>query len=89
MSKEFEEIVLKKLENLELGLKDTNKIVKSLDKRIGNVEIEFKDTNEVVKYVNQNFTKFDYEINKKSIFYLIHILLVKKKMKFIQKILFL
>ena len=111
MSKEFEEIVLRKLDNLEAGLKDNNQRLGSLEtevkdtkqglqqlsketnqrlekleveakdtnqrlgkleveakdtnQRLGKLEIEVKDTGEVVKYLNNNFTKFDFEINKK------------------------
>ncbi len=110
MSKEFEEIVLKKLEkldtleakfnNLETEVGNLNSEVgglktevgnlnsevgglktevgnlnaevgsiktelKDTNKRLGNLEIEVKDTGEVVNFLNQNFTKFDYEINRK------------------------
>ena len=110
MSKEFEEIVLKKLDILEekvgkldileakfnnletevgslktgvsgletevsslkTGVSGLETEVSSLktelretNKRLGNLEMEVKDTGEVVNYLNQNFTKFDYEINKK------------------------
>ena len=83
MSKEFEAIVLNKLENLELEIKNTNSELKNLaentDQRLENLEIgqkninqrlgiletEVKDTGEVVKYLNNNFTRFDFEINKK------------------------
>ena len=58
MSKEFEAIVLNKLENLEIGQKNINQ-------RLGILETEVKDTGEVVKYLNNNFTRFDFEINKK------------------------
>ena len=100
MSKEFEEIVLKKLEKLDTldeRTKNTDKVIeeiilkklekldtleakfnnletevgslkaelKDTNKRLGNLEMEVKDTGEVVNYLNQNFTKFDYEINRK------------------------
>ena len=79
MSKEFEEIVLKKLDNLEtevVGLKtevgslNTEVVglkteVGSLKTRVGNLEIEVKETQEVVLDLRNNFAKFDYEINKK------------------------
>lgn len=72
MSKEFEEIVLKKLDNLETevcGLKtDVGSLrtgMKSLETKVGNLEIEVKDTQEVVLELRNNFAKFDYEINKK------------------------
>lgn len=93
MSEKFEEIVLKKLDNLEtkfdsletevsdlktevgslktsvggieteVGSLKTE--IKDTNKRLANLEMEVKDTGEVVNYLNQNFTKFDYEINKK------------------------
>ena len=68
MSKEFEEIVLKKLEKLDTIEKEVGSLkttVGSLKTAVGNLEIEVKETQEVVKYLNQNFTKFDYEMNKK------------------------
>ena len=72
MSKEFEEIILKKLETIEIEVKDNKQLlrnlttkVESINQRLGNLEIEVKDTGEVVKYLNQNFTKFDFEINNK------------------------
>ena len=72
MSKEFEEIVLKKLDNLGDGLKyNTQRLgnleieVKGNSQWLGNLEKEVKGTGEVVNYLNQRFTKFDYEINKK------------------------
>ena len=37
----------------------------NVEQRLGKLEMEVKDTGEVVNYLNQNFTKFDYEINKK------------------------
>ena len=111
MSKEFEEIVLKKLEKLDVleqNMRDTDNVIKSdilekleklnvleqnmrdtdnvikneilnklekLDvlekemkdnnKRLNNFELELKDTQEIVINLNQNFVKFDHEINKK------------------------
>ena len=47
MSKEFEEIVLKKLEKLDV------------------LEREVKTNQESIKKLNDNFTVFDFEINKK------------------------
>ena len=47
-----------RLENLEIGQKNINQ-------RLGILETEVKDTGEVVKYLNNNFTRFDFEINKK------------------------
>ena len=58
MSKKFEEIVLEKLESLENGMKDSNQKLSYLD-------TEVKDATEVIKYLNNNFTKFDFEINTK------------------------
>ena len=54
MSKEFEEIVLKKLEKLD-----------ALENRMENFELELKDTKYTIKKLNDNFTIFDFEINKK------------------------
>ena len=72
MSKEFEKIVLEKLEVLDERTKvDSQKLgnleieVKANSKKLSNLEIELKDTQEIVKKLNQDFTKFDYEINKK------------------------
>lgn len=48
----------KKIGNLETE-------VKANSQKLGNLEIELKDTQEIVKKLNQDFTKFDYEINKK------------------------
>ena len=68
MSKEFEEIVLKKLEKLDMIETEVGSLkaeVGSLKTTVGKLEMEVKDTGEVVNYLNQRFTKFDYEINKK------------------------
>ena len=65
MSKEFEEIVLKKLDNLVTEVKDTKQELKHTNERLGNLEIEVKDTEEVVLDIRQRLAKFDYEINKK------------------------
>lgn len=98
MSKEFEEIVLKKLEKLDvledkvenvilekleaLDKKTTNtdkviqdNVLKKLDTlevkfdnletEVGSLKAEVKDTQEVVKNLNNQFTVFDFEINKK------------------------
>ena len=68
MSKEFEEIVLKKLEkldNLEVQVENLGKEVRSLKTTAGKLETEVRDTGEVVNYLNQNFTKFDHEMNTK------------------------
>ena len=62
MSKEFEEIVLKKLEKLDvLEDKVENVILKKLDV----LEAEVKSNQEGIKKLNDNFTVFDFEINKK------------------------
>ena len=80
MSKEFEEIVLKKLDTLENKTTNTDKVMqeivlKKLDtfekqmqdnnKRLENVELELKVTQESLNNLNNNFTVFDFEINKK------------------------
>ena len=107
MSKEFEELVLKKLDNLgtevsglsikvEANTKKLDKLesnvsnlqtevngfktevnslktevnslkteVNGLKTQVGNLSIEVKETGDVVQYLNQNFTKFDFEINQK------------------------
>lgn len=76
MSKEFEEIVLRKLEVLEettqntaerLGVLEetTQKMQKENAKKFGEIEIELRDTREIVKSLSENFARFDYEINKK------------------------
>ena len=61
MSKEFEELVLKKLEKLDV-----------LDKRTLNLEEKYIDTDKTLKEIstelqnlNNKFTVFDYEINRK------------------------
>ena len=61
-----------RFEKLEVELKDTKQglenlvtVVKKTNQKLGNLEIEVKDTGEVVKYLNQNFTRFDFEINEK------------------------
>ncbi len=51
MSKEFEEIVLKKLDALEM--------------KTDVLEKEISGTNKVVREIQQDFAKFDYEINTK------------------------
>lgn len=71
MSKEFEEIVLKKLDVLDertqkmkIEMGDLKQEMKDINLRLGKLEIEVKDMDEVINYHNQSFTKFDYEINK-------------------------
>ena len=39
--------------------------MKDNNKRLSNFELELKDTQEIVINLNQNFVKFDHEINKK------------------------
>ena len=62
MSKEFEELVLKKLEKLDSTEKLIQEVVlpklNNTDKAIKEISIEVKD-------LNNKFTVFDYEINKK------------------------
>ena len=58
MSKEFEEIVLKKLDTLEKELKINQEEIKT-------VHNELKETQENVKDLNNRFTVFDFEINQK------------------------
>jgi len=73
MSKEFEEIVLKKLEVLENQTCKTDKVIEkvilkkldALDERTRNTDKELKATQESIKKLNDNFTVFDFEINKK------------------------
>lgn len=71
MSKEFEELVLKKLDNTENVL--NNVVIKRLDntdkliqdvviKRLDNMERTFSSE---IKTLNNKFTVFDYEINNK------------------------
>ena len=59
MSKEFEELVLKKLGNLEVNVKDTNQ-------RLGKLETEVKDTKNNLKdlstNVNQRLGKLEVEV---------------------------
>jgi len=88
MSKEFEEIVLKKLDILEAKTNKTDKaieevILKKLDilevktsktdkvieevvlKKLDSLENEVKSNQESIKKLNDNFTVFDFEINRK------------------------
>ena len=72
MSKEFEEVVLKKLDELSTELKDTNQRLVKLEEgqqdtnqRLGKVELGLKDTNEIVIDLRQRFAVFDFEINRK------------------------
>ena len=69
MSKEFEEIVLKKLDELSYELKDTKQELKELAKdtnqRLGKVELGLRDNKEMVIDLRQRFCVFDFEINRK------------------------
>ena len=72
MSKEFEEIVLKKLEKLDAldeRTKNTDKVIeevilKKLEK-LDTLESEVRANQESIKKLNDSFTVFDFEINKK------------------------
>ena len=62
MSKEFEEIVLKKLEKLDtLDITLQDVVLNKLD----DLEKEVKENKDSIKKLNDNFTVFDFEINKK------------------------
>ena len=62
----MQDVVLKKLDELDTTVQDVVlKRLDNLETEMGNLKIEIKDTQEVVKYLNNNFTKFDYELNKK------------------------
>ena len=73
MSKEFEKIVLEKLEALDKKTSNTDKVIQDvvlkklqvLDDRTQNTDKELKTTQEIVRKLNDNFTVFDFEINKK------------------------
>ena len=90
MSKEFEDIVLKKVDFLETEIKNNNQKISVLEvevkdtkskledtkhqleelaentnNKIGKLELNVEDIGEVVKYLNNNFTRFDFEINRK------------------------
>ena len=58
-------VVLKKLDNLENEVESTKQGLQSLNEKFGKLELEVKDMAEVVVYLNNNFTKFDYDFNKK------------------------
>jgi len=61
-----QDVVLKKLDKLDTTVQDVVlKKLDNLEKEMGNLKMEITDTQEVVKYLNNNFTKFDYEINRK------------------------
>ena len=62
MSKEFEESVLKKLEKLDtLDTILQDVVLNKLD----DLEKEVKENKDSIKKLNDNFTVFDFEINKK------------------------
>lgn len=72
MSKEFEEIVLKKLNELgemtkgnSTRLDNLEKITKDSLKRLDNLEFELKDTQEVVIAFSQNFASFEHKFIQK------------------------
>ncbi len=69
MSKEFEEVVLKKLDSLENKTSNTDRVIqdvvlKKLEK-LDVLEAEVKSNQESIRKLNDNFTVFDFEINKK------------------------
>lgn len=68
MSKEFEELVLKKLEKLdalEEKTANTNKTVQEISTELKNTQKEFKITQEGLENLTNKFTVFDFEINKR------------------------
>lgn len=68
MSKEFEDIVLKKLEKLdalEEKAINTDKTLQEVAKELKNTQKELKRTQEKVEKLTDKFTVFDYEINVK------------------------
>ena len=69
MSKEFEEVVLKKLEKLDVLEEKTNNTDKVIQevvlKKLDALDEKINDTNKVVREIKQDFAKFDYEINLK------------------------
>ena len=79
MSKKFEKVVLKKLDELstelkdtnqrlgkvELGLKGTNEMVMDLRQRLEKVELDLKDNKEITIELRKRFAIFDFEINRK------------------------
>ena len=69
MSKEFEEVVLKKLDELSNGLKDTNQRLvkleegqKDANERLGKVELGLKETNEMVMDLRQRLEKVELDL---------------------------
>ena len=66
MSKEFEEIVLEKLNTLDDRTKSTDKVIEDVIlKKLDVLETEVKSNQETIKKLNDSFTVFDFEINKK------------------------
>ena len=72
MSKEFEELVLKKLDNNERmiqdvvnKLDDTDRTVQEVVKKLEDTDIIVQELSAEFKDLNNKFTVFDYEINKK------------------------
>ena len=79
MSKEFEEIVLKKLEKLDAldeRTKNTDKVIEevilrklekldAMKEEMCNMKKELKSTQESIKDLSDRFTVFDFEINRK------------------------
>ena len=64
----MQNVVLKKLDkidSLENEVKFSKQGLQSLNEKFGKLELEVKDMAEVVGYLNNNFTKFDYDLNKK------------------------
>ena len=69
MSKEFEEVVLQKLDELSNELKDNNKRLTNLEEgqkdtnqRLGKVELGLKDTNEIVMDLKQRLEKVELDL---------------------------
>ena len=69
MSKEFEEVVLKKLDELSTELKDTNQRLVKLEEgqqgtnqRLGKVELGLKETNEMVMDLRQRLEKVELDL---------------------------
>lgn len=58
-----------KIEKLEVEMKDTKhkleELAENTSNKIGKLELNVEDIGKVVKYLNNNFTRFDFEINRK------------------------
>ena len=73
MSKEFEEVVLKKLDNTDRliqdvvlkKLDDTDRTMQEFALKLDNTEKEVKDTRETLNNLSLNFARFEHEIIKK------------------------